>query len=95
MKYNDKVRCAICGEIINMPKGRIEWSIKDSFIHIVHHVCSKGYNDPKACISDIIMDQSIYSSDLVYERLEELKRKYPENTLYIQNVIENLFSDNS
>ena len=91
MKYNSYVICDRCGREIEMPHGRIEWRLGSPFMHVVHHECSEGFNNPRAIISDIIMDQGFYNSDLVYERLNELKGDYPNESTDIQNVIDKLF----
>lgn len=76
MKYNENVKCDVCGQDILLPAGRIEWNFSNSGqMQICHHDCSHGMKNDTIRLSDMILDQGL-SSDFVYERLRQIPSDY-------------------
>ena len=70
MKYKNIITCDKCKKEIKMPNAVIEqrYDNKGS-MHVCCHDCALG-NNPSNNISDMALDQKLYSEDFIYERLK-------------------------
>ena len=76
MKYNERVKCDVCGQDILLPAARIEWNYSNpGEMQICHHDCSHGVKNDTLHLSDMILDQA-FDSDSVYERLRQIPSDY-------------------
>lgn len=95
MNYKKNVICDVCGNKIDMPSARIEWGRDiDGGIHICHHECSLGIKSGCYPISDMILDQNLYSNEeWVFQRLNILKEQQPEYESGCERILQKIFED--
>ena len=92
MNYRRKVICDVCRKEIEMPKARIEWGFDSSAtMRICHHECSIGLYNGNTILSDMILDQGLYDSQMVYMRLEQLEVDKPEYSSECERIIKTIF----
>lgn len=88
--YKEKIICDVCGQTIDMPNARIEWNYSGNEMQICHHECSHGMKNDTIHLSDIILDQGLYTEEMVKERLKEIaemESKYVDKCTRIIRMI--------
>lgn len=102
--FKNTFTCDVCGKKITYPKFRIEWghnnkptlenSSKYDFIQVCHEDCSYGINPELSypcTFGDIIFDQSPYTPEDTYNRLNELSQSNPILFDKIAAIKKNIF----
>ncbi|GAA0733666.1 hypothetical protein [Clostridium oceanicum] len=95
MKYNSDLICEKWRKKCSIKDTRIEW-LKDkehncTDIYMCHKQCSEGYNSPTAVVGDIDLISPINNEDVVYNKLNKMKKVYKNLSNKIDKIIVRLF----